>query len=452
MEAGCDFVSALLSIGEGGTVFFASCLLHLNPDELKACRLVNRTWNEFIRKEVWGSTRRRLQLREKLNQRWKLSDPPLIEVGEVRNPILGHSEVDTVDSIFCDNSHAFCGLPCGKVGVYCLTTNEWVRNLMPGGVTEGHNETNVAGSDLVVAAVMKYTDMVTVWSSKKNMEELFCLNARDFPCLDDCEHTDRNQVTEIQVVGDKVFLLRKDREQGKTSLIGIKRIEQTVWETSILACLDGFPSATLATEENWIAVLRINDWYGPWHQYINTSTHIKLWECNTFRQDISAISLPDDPRDRIYTKIALKLPFIVVVCNFCVDVFQLASDNLMEDKRLRGSLIKTIPMDSNWSGQLTSNELFFGFVLLEVENFRQAVTLIEKKTLLDASIPSEETEKRQILLPDLYKQLDGGAYIVGMNTTTLVFAHQVVYTDDEDGEEVVIPLHKNDFWRTSNIE
>jgi len=49
----------------------------------------------------------------------------------------------------------------------------------------------------------------------------------------------------------------------------------------------------------------------------------------------------------------------------------------MEDKRLRGSLIKTIPMDISWSGQLTSNELFFGFVLLEVENFRQAVALIK---------------------------------------------------------------------------
>ena len=53
----------------------------------------------------------------------------------------------------------------------------------------------------------------------------------------------------------------------------------------------------------------------------------------------------------------------------------------------------------------------------------------------ETKLDSEETEKRQILLPNLYKQLDGGPYIVGMNTTTLVFAHQVVYTDDEDGEE-----------------
>ena len=55
METEYDFVSALLRIGEGGIDFFASCLLHLDPDELKACRLLfNRAWDEFIRREVWG--------------------------------------------------------------------------------------------------------------------------------------------------------------------------------------------------------------------------------------------------------------------------------------------------------------------------------------------------------------------------------------------------------------
>ena len=65
METNCDFVTALLAIGEGGVDFFASCLLHLDPDELKACRLVNRAWDEFIRKEVWGSKGKRLLLKEK---------------------------------------------------------------------------------------------------------------------------------------------------------------------------------------------------------------------------------------------------------------------------------------------------------------------------------------------------------------------------------------------------
>ena len=107
------------------------------------------------------------------------------------------------------------------------------------------------------------------------------------------------------------------------------------------------------------------------------------------------------------------------------------------------------------------NELFFGFVLCPKED-RQAVVLIEKKALLDASIPSEETERRQILLQD-----DGSAYKVGMNTTSLVYAQwlkkdedseQGSLDDDKDDsdnsdedledKEVVVPLHKKDFWRT----
>ena len=84
MEPEPDFVSALLAIGEGGHHFFASCLLLLDPEELKACRLVNHTWDEFIREEVWGSKRARLQLQEKLAQRWKNADPITKEFGHVR--------------------------------------------------------------------------------------------------------------------------------------------------------------------------------------------------------------------------------------------------------------------------------------------------------------------------------------------------------------------------------
>ena len=48
MEAENDFVSRLLATGEGGCHFFASCLLHLSPEELKACHLVHSTWDKVI--------------------------------------------------------------------------------------------------------------------------------------------------------------------------------------------------------------------------------------------------------------------------------------------------------------------------------------------------------------------------------------------------------------------
>ena len=196
METEYDFVSALLAIGEGGVEFFASCLLHLDPVELKACRLVNSAWDEFIRKEVWGRRRRRLLLKEKLVERWKNIDPAAEEFGHVRitlGPDLAADGVRKVDSIFCNNSYVLCGLPIGKVGVYCLTTGDWVRDLVPlqlGADEEGGHSCRVAGSELVVDSVM-WATKVTIWSSKKEMERLFCLNVINCPCFGvGCEHND----------------------------------------------------------------------------------------------------------------------------------------------------------------------------------------------------------------------------------------------------------------------
>ena len=55
MEAEKDFVSKLLAIGEGGCHFFVSCLLHLSPEQLKACRLVSTNWDRIIKDgDAWA--------------------------------------------------------------------------------------------------------------------------------------------------------------------------------------------------------------------------------------------------------------------------------------------------------------------------------------------------------------------------------------------------------------
>ena len=131
----------------------------------------------------------------------------------------------------------------------------------------------------------------------------------------------------------------------------------------------------------------------------------------------------------------------------------------MEEVGAVASLMKCIQV-AGAVKQLIFNTLFFGFVLGPNDNDdkRQFVVLIEKKVLLDEGIPGEETEKRAVLLHD-----DGSTYTVSMNTTSLVFAlwlkkdedEESVDIDDlEDGdldqeEEVVIPFHKKDFWKTS---
>ena len=271
--------------------------------------------------------------------------------------------------------------------------------------------------------------IVTVWSSKKEMEQLFCLDVVNYPCIGvSCEHDENwhhHEVEEIQVVGNKVIFLREDTWRGKFSLVVIDKGEQSVWESKTLACLDDHYSASLATEKDWIAVARTvspRSWSGP----MPSNTDIKLWENDTFRQDIS---LPDCQPVSYSTKIALKLPFIVVSSEKIsrVKVFQLASDNLMEDPRPVASQIKTIQLEGEVK-QMIFNELLFGFLLAPGEDDRQDVVLIEKKALLDDSTPSEETEKRQILLHN-----DGSTYTVGMNTTSLVFA--LWLKKDEDDEQ-----------------
>ena len=42
------FGSELLLLDAGLRNFVASCFLLLNPEEIKACRLVCKDWNEFI--------------------------------------------------------------------------------------------------------------------------------------------------------------------------------------------------------------------------------------------------------------------------------------------------------------------------------------------------------------------------------------------------------------------
>ena len=111
-----DFVSKLLAIGQGwGQMFFVSCLLHLSPEDLKACRLVNKTWNDLIKERVWGNKRARKRLEEKLLNRWKTTNPETVQLGTVP---LG------VEAIFCNNNHVFCGMQDGKVKVYNLVDGQ----------------------------------------------------------------------------------------------------------------------------------------------------------------------------------------------------------------------------------------------------------------------------------------------------------------------------------------
>merc|ERR1719341_1786243 len=98
VRPGKDLVTKLMANDPGGRSFFASCLLCLNPEELKACRLVNKTWAKFVVDEVWKRSKGRLELEGKLLERWKTADPRTVELCQTREP---------VQSLSCNDAYVF---------------------------------------------------------------------------------------------------------------------------------------------------------------------------------------------------------------------------------------------------------------------------------------------------------------------------------------------------------
>ena len=100
MEGG--ILSQLMQLDAGPQKFVVDCFLLLDPEELKACRLVCRTWSQFIQQEVWRNPSGRKRLRDKLvhRNRWKTADPLAKELGQVKQGIT---------SLFCNDCYVFCG-------------------------------------------------------------------------------------------------------------------------------------------------------------------------------------------------------------------------------------------------------------------------------------------------------------------------------------------------------
>ena len=52
-----NFVGQMMQMDEGAVRFVTDFFLLLDPEDLKACRLVSKQWDEFIKREVWcGAT------------------------------------------------------------------------------------------------------------------------------------------------------------------------------------------------------------------------------------------------------------------------------------------------------------------------------------------------------------------------------------------------------------
>ena len=50
-----DFVGQMMQKDQGAVRFVTDFFLLLDPEDLKACRLVSKQWADFISREVWNN-------------------------------------------------------------------------------------------------------------------------------------------------------------------------------------------------------------------------------------------------------------------------------------------------------------------------------------------------------------------------------------------------------------
>ena len=277
------------------------------------------------------------------------------------------------------------------------------------------------------------------------MEQLYYFNATNQTCQDvNCLHegADRRSIWDIKVVGSKVALLVRNFEKHTIALVVIRKGEH-IWEENTLTCFSqaSFPIPSqnvtdfLAVDGDWISVTK-------W-----PSRRVSLWQDDTYRQDTNLPGLPSTAMDspfliKEHIASAIDFPFLILSVrdkgHASIKVFRLAADNEMKDISNVASLVNSIPLGDRLPSRIISNQLFFGFVSY-LHPTGLAVTLIEKRALVDTGIA--ETERRQIKLMDRLSHS-----CVDMNSTSLVFTlFQRRYQDPE----LVL---KNDFWMDNNTQ
>ena len=401
----------LLAIGEGD--FFVSCLLHLSPEDLKACRLVNKTWNKVIKERVWGSKRARKRLEQKLLDRWKTTNPETARLSTVPRGIT---------AISTNSSHIFCGLQDGKVKVFRLTDGQWVRDLESG--EEDFKVERICGGESIVAA--GWLAVVTIWSSKEEMGQLHSFDVRNHDGLEG------GVVWNIIVSRNKVVLLLRD-QWSTHQLVVIQEFGHN-WENKILEPIFTPIWNKVAVDKDWLAVK-------GWEESGQNILKVKLWKEEMFQKDIELPGVMVDGYK--VNDVVLESPFLIVggtgspgdKATGWIKVFQLAAGKYMEDINSAASLVKTLQFPGFYAPELLRTGLVWGCLLTAV-NRERFFALFEKTVLLDSATLPEETGRNMI-------HLDTTNYsLVDMNTTSLVFIRRVPVRENRRHDY----LCKKDFW------
>ena len=425
MEGGQDLVSLLLGHIDGRSCL-ESALLLLNPDELKNCRLVSSTLNEFIMEELWGTKAGREKLRQKLVDAWRNGEARMVMIGKAK---------DELESIFCSNQFVFCGLENrlgqrNDISMHGLPSGNWIKDLnlapRPNLVLDDHwsHSTEVVGSKDLVAAVL-WGRVVVFWEVKEGemvqLEPLYLGNQRCWKGV-------------VQVCGTKAAILARPRphgrfgpNQGMSSLILMEK-GTSGWEKKTLTELTLHAGGLPAINGDFIALAK--DVYSQRLLPSElTDTRISLW-CGD--KELPDVLLPGRMGQTV-TGIIMEVPFVILSLvtrlqtigsmlsksmDATIKVYSVSTSNRMEEISSQGSLLKNIPITGGLVGdhiRLIFNDFIIGHVQQPQASGDVSVHIMDKKLLLNPKVPAKDVWVRLITLPHDCK-------VVDINNTSLVCA------------------------------
>ena len=338
--------------------------------------------------------------------RWKTAEPVMERVAETRREIW---------SIYCNDTHAFCGQDNGTIAVFNLKSGELERELEAPEGAMGPLHLLHGGEEVVAAALGPLR--VVVWSSQGEMEQLHLYNVESYNCSEvSCDHGELSkQIRSLLVVDrNKVAILLRQFRANSFSLILLEKV-QVVWECKSLGCFPGdFPCGSLVSDGAWLALV------------VEGEEKIRLWHgSNGSRQEIC---LPESVHNLVSHSMRgvcmfIEIPHIIFYVRGEVRVLKMAATQL--------HLVKTIRIPGCSAPRRTiHNKFCLGF--LQWTNGDHIVHVFQKRELFDPDLSPDQTEGRRI-------EVDGS---VNINTTSLLWQRR----EEEGGVPVWMGLVKKDFW------
>ena len=422
-----NFVGQMMQMDAGAVRFVTDFFLLLDPEDLKACRLVSKQWNEFIKREGWRNQYGKKRLTHKLLQRWMAGNP--------KEEVFFSQEVNfenQIEDIVCDEEYVYCADKTGKVMMFRLSDGVMERELNPGPEDErldifdpgylGHPKM-AAKKDLLALTgsvrdpVLITIPTLTVWNTTTSStgEVIFRGGSRG------------SRIMAMEVMEGKIAIVEGSGDGWR--LVVIEKVDN-VWMRKDLAQwpLPRSAETCMASYNDVWVVLELD---------------IDTLRVYTGSDDGKELKMPVSGNEYTWV-MSMSLPFLVTLRaqgsrNCIVQVFKVPTEDIGTDI----SLLKSINIEGVIKLPLRPFYSTFVVGMLYSRRFvGNNLHVFDTAKLLDVSVLPENVEWREVKLGT------GGCWATRMNTTSLV------YIKDHYQGGYIHPhrqsLVKRDFWMSSS--